>query len=58
MSQTKEDKHWEKKLNGMEISNLSDKKFKVIVKKMLTELRRRMAEYNENFSKEIENIRK
>lgn len=58
MFQTKEDKHWEKNLNGMEISNLSDKKFKVIVKKMLTELKRRMAEYNKNFSKEIENIRK
>lgn len=41
----------------MEISNLSDKEFKVMVKKMLTELGRRIDEHNENFNKEMENIR-
>ena len=42
----------------MEINNLLDKELKVMVIKMLTELRRRMNEHNENFNKETENIRK
>lgn len=39
----------------MKINNLLDKEFKVMVIKMLTELRRRMDERSENFNKEIEN---
>lgn len=41
MFQKKEqDKTYEKELGEMEISNLLDKKFKVIIIKMLNELRR------------------
>jgi len=36
----------------MEISNLPDKEFKVMVINMLTKLRRRMDEHSENFNKE------
>ena len=42
----------------MEMRNLPDEVFKVLVIKMLTELGRRMDEHNENFNKETENIRK
>ena len=40
-----------RKLNKIEISNLPDKEFKVVVIKMISELR--MDEHGENFSKEI-----
>lgn len=40
----------------MEMSNLHDSKFKVMVIKMLTNLGRRMDEHTKNFSKEVENI--
>ena len=36
----------------MEMSNLTDKKFKMMVIKMFTELRGRIEEQNENFKKE------
>ena len=42
----------------MDISNLPDKEFKVIIIKMLTKLRIRIEEHTENFNKELENIRK
>ena len=43
MFQMKEqDKTPEKELSEVEISNLSDKEFKVMIRKMLKELRRRM----------------
>ena len=42
----------------MKINNILDKEFRVMVIKMLTELRRRMDEHSENFNKEIENSRK
>ena len=42
----------------MEISNVPDKVFKVLVIKMLTKLGKRMDEQNDNFSKEIGKIRK
>ena len=42
----------------MEISNLPDIEFKIMVIKMLTKLERRTDEYSEDFNKEIENIRK
>lgn len=42
----------------MEISNLLDKKFKVLVIKMITDLRRRVEGHSENFNKKSENITK
>lgn len=51
-------KNSEKDLNEIEISDLPDKEFKILVIKILTELGRRMNEYSENFNKETENIRK
>ena len=46
------------RLNEMEISNLPDKEFKIMVIKMLIELGRIMDEHSENFDKEIKNTRK
>lgn len=43
--------------NEMEISNLTDKEFKVMVINMLMELRR-MDEYSGNLNQKIENIQK
>ena len=54
----RQDKISEKALNKMEISNLPDKEFKVMVIRMLTELGRRMSEHSESFNKEGENIGK
>ena len=45
----------------IKINNLSDKEFKVMIIKMLKELRRRVNEQNEKvevFNKELENMRK
>ena len=43
----------------MEVSNLPEKEFKIIVIKMLTELQgKRMDEHSENFNRERGNIRK
>ena len=53
-----QDKTSEKELNGKEISNLSDKEFKVIAINMLTELGRRMDELSKYFNKGTENIKK
>ena len=59
MFQTKEqDKTTEKELNKMEVSNLPDKEFKVMVIKALMALERRVDELSENFNKEIENIKR
>ena len=44
----------EKEPNGMEISNLPNKEFKVMIMKMLTEPRRRMDEQSEKINKELE----
>lgn len=41
----------------MEISNLSDKKFKLMIIKMFSELRRRMDEHSEKINKELGNIK-
>ena len=58
MLQMKEqDKTPEEELNEVEISNLLDKEFKVMILKMLKELRRRMDEHNE-VNKESEDIKK
>ena len=48
----------EKNPNEMEISNLPDKRFKIMVIKRLTQLDRRTEKHGDNFSKELENIRK
>lgn len=45
-------------LNEIETSALSDKEFKVMVIKMLTELRRRMGGHSEIFNEETENVKK
>lgn len=42
----------------MEINNLLNKKFKGIIIKMLSELRRRIAKYREKFNKGLENKKK
>lgn len=52
-----QDKTSGRNLSEMEISKLPDKAFRVMVINMLAELRR-INEYNENFNREIENIRK
>lgn len=55
MSQQKnKTKTSEKELKKMNINNLSDKEYSIIVIKMLTELEGRMDEHNENFKKETE----
>ena len=42
----------------MEINNLANKKFKVMIIKMFNGLRRKMGENSEDFNKELENIKK
>ena len=42
----------------MEISNLPDKEFKVVIIKLLTELWRRMDKNSGNFNEELENMKK
>ena len=54
----KQDKTWNKELSEVEISNLPNKEFKVMIIKMLTKCRRRMDEQSEKFNKELENIKK
>ena len=59
MFQMKEqDKSPEEELSKVEISNLPDKEFKVMIIKMLNELGRRMNEHSDKFNKELENIKK
>ena len=47
----------EKELNKIEMKNLPDKEYKIMVIRILTELRRRN-EHSENFNKKLENIKK
>ena len=42
----------------MDISNLSNRWFMVMTRKMFKELRRRMEKHSEKFNKELENIKK
>ena len=59
MFQMKEqDKTPEDKLIEVAISNLPNIEFKVVIIKMLRELRRRMDEHSERFNKGLENIRR
>ena len=53
-----QDKTSQKSLNEVEVSNLPDRTFKVMVIRMLILLRITMDELSENFNKETENIRK
>ena len=53
-----QDKISEKELNETEISNLPEKRFKLMVIKILSEFRRRLEEHSENFNKKMENIKK
>ena len=48
-----QDKTLEKGLNRVEIGNLPDKEFKVMIKMMLKELGRRMDEHSENFNRVV-----
>ena len=48
----KQDKILDEKPNEVDISNLPDKEFKVMIIKILIELDRSVDEYYENFSKE------
>ena len=58
MFQTKEqDKTPGKNPKRMEIDNLPDEEFKVVVLNILTKLGRRMEEHGEIFNKMLENIR-
>ena len=57
MFQMKEQDKAPEELSEVEISNLSSKEFKVMIVKMVNELRR-MDENSENFNKERDNIRK
>ena len=47
-----EDKSLKKDLNKMEVNNLPDKQFKVIIIKMLINLRRKMEEHNKKLNKD------
>ena len=59
MFQTKEqDKTPKEELSEVEISNLPNKEFKVMIIEMLNQLSRRMDEHWEEFNKELENIKK
>lgn len=49
-------KSQEKPLMKMEVSNLPDKEFTVMVTKMLLKLGNKMDECSENFDNEIQNI--
>lgn len=54
--QSKEqDKSPEKNRNEMEVNSLPNKEFKVMVIKMIPDLRRRMGEHGKSSNKEVEN---
>ena len=58
MFQMREQDKTPEELSKVEISNLPNKEFKVMIIKMLKDLRRRMNENSEKFNKELENIKK
>ena len=58
MFQIKEQNKTPEELSQMEKINLSDKEFKVMIIKKLSELGRRINEYSEKLNKELENIKK
>ena len=52
-----QDKTSEKELNKIEISNLPNKEFKIMIIKMFTKLGRKMDEHSENFNKHLEELK-
>ena len=59
MSQIKEqDKTPEKQLNVVEIGNLPEKEFRIMIVKMIQDLGKRMKKMQEMFTKDLENYRK
>ena len=54
----KQDKVSGKNPNVIEKNNLPEKEFKVVVIKMLNELRKRIDEQKQNFNKELEDTKK
>ena len=59
MFQMKEqDKIPEEELSKVQVSNLPEKEFKLMIIKMLHEFRRRMDEHSVRFNKELQNIQK
>lgn len=52
-----ENKISDKGLNEMDMANLLDEEFKVMVIKMLTGLESRIDKLSENFNKQMENIK-
>ena len=53
-----QDKTLEKELTKVDIRNIPDKEFKIMIIKMLNEHRRRMDKHDEKFSKELENMKR
>ena len=51
-------KKFEQATSEMKINNLTDKQFKILVMKMLTELGETIDEQSDNFNKELENMKK
>ena len=51
-------KKFEQATSEMKINNLTDKQFKMLVMKMLTELGETIDEQSDNFNKELENMKK
>ena len=59
MSQIKEqDKTQKKQLNVVEIGNLPEKEFRIMIVKMIQDLGKRMKKMQEMFTKDLENNRK
>ena len=57
MLQTKEqDKNLQDQINEEEIGNLPEKEFRVIIVKMIQNLRNRMEKIQETFNKDIEEL--
>ena len=58
MSQMKgEDKNQEKQLNGVEIGNLPEKEFRIMVVKMIQDLGKRMEKMKEMLTKDLEELK-
>ena len=58
MSQMKgQDKTPEKQLNEVEIGNLPEKEFRIMIVKMIQDLRKRMEKMQEMFTKDLEELK-
>lgn len=58
MCQMKKKDKTAEELNEVEINNLPNRELKVMIIKMVNELRRRIHEHSEKFNKEFETIKK